>query len=726
MWWLGEALALGYLGVALVPAPALAQPAPSSPAGAAGQPADASQQAVGPIMLPAITVTAQKEPVEAQTLPVSLTVLPRQALADAGVSVLRDVAAYAPNTYFSAFTARKLSNARFRGIGSSPANPAITTYLDGVPQLNENSSSVELLDVDQVEFVRGPQSALFGRNALGGVITVTSVPPSLGAWTGALTVPLASHGARDLQGTVSGPLVTGRLGLAVSLGYGRRDGYTENVLTGNDLDHRSAFASKAQILWTPTNEWLVRVIVSGERARDGDYTLSDLGGLRVSPFRTSRDFEGHTDRDIVNTTVTTRREGARLALSTTTGFVRWTTEDLTDLDYTPLPLVTRTNAEESFQFTQEVRLASAAGAPARLGDAVTLRWQAGVFVFTQHYDQDAVNDFSPFVLSPFLGFPVTQHAPQSSLDDRGLGVFGQGTFTLAEVVDVTAGARVDHERREATLNTFFEPVIAPGQQVRAEKSFSNVSPQFAAVVRLQPDKSVYVSLARGFKAGGFNAASPAGSEAYDEERTWNVEGGVKTTWAAGRVTANVAVFRIDWDDLQLNLPDPLVPAQFYIANVGGATSTGVELEVTARVREGVDVFSALGYNRATFNEGSISSGAAVGGNRIPNAPEYMATVGTQLSREIRPGTTVYGRAEATVYGAYEYDDLNREAQDAYSLANLRIGVRVGNLFTEAWVRNAFDTRYVPVAFAYDGFAPSGFVGESGPPRTFGIRSGVTF
>lgn len=699
----------------LTPHRALAQSTPADPA---------EQQAVGPIVVPTVTVTAQKEPVEAQRLPLSLTTLTQEALAAAGVAAISDAARYAPNTYFSEFTARKLTNARFRGIGSSPANPAITTYLDGVPQLHENSSSVDLLNVGQIELVRGPQSALFGRNTLGGVINVTSVQPSLAAWTGGLTVPLGSSGARDVEGTVSGPLVDGRLGMAVSLGYGRRDGFTENLVTGNALGDRSAFAGKAQLLWAPTANWLARVIVSGERARDGDYALSDLAGLRAAPFTTRRDFEGHTHRDVVNTTITTRREGARVALSTVTGIVRWTTEDLTDLDYTPLPLVTRSNAEQSLQFTQEVRVASAADAPARLGDGATLRWQAGVLVFTQDYEQDAVNAFSPFVLSPFVAFPVAQHAPQSALDDVGVGVFGQGTIGLGGVVELTLGARVDHERREATLATFFEPTIAPLQRVAAERSFTNVSPQAAAALWLQPDKQVYVSVAQGFKAGGFNAASPAGSEAYDEERTVNVEAGVKTRWAGDRVEANAAVFRIDWDDLQLNLPDPLVPAQFYIANVGGATSTGVELEVLGRVHEGVDLFSALGYNRATFDAGSVSSGVPVGGNRIPNAPQYVATVGTQLSHEVRSGATVYGRAEATFYGDFEYDDLNRARQDAYSLASFRVGVRGERLFTEAWVRNAFDTHYVPVAFAFQ--APSGFIAESGPPRTFGLRTGVTF
>ena len=107
-------------------------------------------------------------------MPISVTAVTRGTIEGAGVQQVSDAAIFAPNTYFTEFTARKLSNARFRGIGSSPNNPGITTYIDGVPQLNANSSSIELLDVDQIEFVRGPQSALFGRNTLGGLVNITS------------------------------------------------------------------------------------------------------------------------------------------------------------------------------------------------------------------------------------------------------------------------------------------------------------------------------------------------------------------------------------------------------------------------------------------------------------------------------------------------------------------------------------------------------------------------
>jgi iron complex outermembrane receptor protein len=698
----------------LVPAFAHAQ-APSTP----GQPAATFQ-------LPTLIVTAHKEPAEAQGLPISVSTVPRSMLLNSGALVVSDAGAYAPNLQFSEFTARKLSNARFRGIGASPANPSITTLFDGVPQLHANSASIDLVDVDQVEFVRGPQSALFGRNALGGLINVTSVRPSLQQWAGSLSVPFANANARDVRGSVSGPVVTDRLAVSAALQYGRRDGFTVNTITGNDLDSRSAFAAKGQILLTPSSRWETRVILTGERARDGDYALSDLGGLRANPYRTARDFEGHTHRDIFGATIVNRHEGARLAVTSTTGFVKWTTEDATDLDYSPLPLITRQNLEESVQFTQEVRVASAGSAPVRFSDAAALRWQAGVFLFTQNYDQNATNTFSPFLLSPFIPFAVTQTSPQAALEDAGIGVYGQGTVTLSERLDLSAGLRVDHESKDATLDTFYAPAIAPALGVVADEGFSNVSPQASAAVHLQPGRTVYASVAKGYKAGGFNPSSPAGSEAYGEEHTWNVEGGLKTMWANGRVTANAAVFRIDWEDLQLNLPNLQVPGEFYIANVGGATSSGVEVELNARVHPSLDLFGALGYTRARFKDGSISSGVPVGGNIVPNTPEYTAVIGAQVSHDLSGGTSIYGRAEASLVGAFEYDDLNLARQDAYSLANFRAGLRTRVVFVEAWVRNAFDTRYIPVAFAYGQLAPSGFIGEMGRPRTFGVSAGVGF
>jgi iron complex outermembrane receptor protein len=685
-----------------------------------------AQGQVAPIVLPPVVVTAQKEPADAQTLPVSVTAVSRDALVNGGITVLREAAIYAPNVHFSDFTARKLSNARFRGIGSSPANPAVTTYIDGVPQLHANTSSMDLLDVERVEFVRGPQSALFGRNTLAGVINVVSVMPSLTDWTRTVSVPLGNFSSREIRGTISGPLSAGRLGVSGAFAYMEREGFTRNVLTDTDVDERSALVGKGQLLWVPSPIWETRLVISGERARDGDYALNDLDALKSSPFTVARDFEGHTYRDVMGTTFLVRRAGDRVNLSSTTGVVTWKTVDETDLDYTRLPLVTRRNAEDSVQFTQEFRAASTEASRLQVSEHATLKWQAGALLFTQNYDQDAMNTISPFVLSPLLPFRIVQHAP-AALDDFGIGVYGQATTTFDEVIDVVVGARFDRERKKGSLSSFMLPPIAPAIAVDAEEVFANVSPQVSIAYRLQEDRMVYGAIGRGFKAGGFNAASPPGFQAYGEELTWNLEGGVKTAWLGGAVTANAAVFRIDWDDLQLNLPDPLVPAQFYIANVGAAVSSGAELEVNARVQDGVDLFGALGLTNATFKEGSVSGGMSVGGLDIPNTPDYTATVGAQVSRALRADRTLYGRFEMTRYGAFRYDDLNRAGQEAYSLTNFRGGLRAGSVFAEAWVRNAFDTRYIPVAFPFEpSLAPSGFLGEMGAPRTFGINAGVTF
>jgi iron complex outermembrane receptor protein len=672
--------------------------------------------------MPAVTVTAQKEPEDKQEVPVSVTAVPQDSLDAAGTRIVSDAAIFSPNTFFTEWSARKLSIARFRGLGSSPGNPGVTTYIDGVPQLNANSSSIELLDVDQIEFVRGPQSALFGRNTLGGLVNITSARPSTSIWKGTLSVPFGNHGSWGVRGGASGPLLRDKVSLGVAFAQVARDGFTVNDVTGNDIDSRSAFSAKAQLLWLPNRSWETRVVFTGERARDGDYSLNDVGALRANPFHAARDFEGRVDRDIAGTTILARRTGERVVFSSTTGFLHWKTQDLTDLDYTPQPLLRRDNSEKDFQFTQEIRFASAEAAPIRLADSARLRWQSGLFLFTQAYEQDAINQFAPFLLAPI---PVSQHSPRSALDDVGVGLFGQATVTFDERLDVSAGARFDYEDKSATLESFFDPLIFPAARVDADESFSNVSPQASIAYRLRDDKMLYAGVGRGYKAGGFNPASPPGSEGYDEEFSWNVEGGVKTMWADGRLSANASVFYINWDDLQLNVPNPFVPTQFYIANVGGADSKGVELELAARAAPGLDVFTTFGYTHARFAAGSASSGVDVSGNTIPNTPDYTASAGLQYTRDVGAATVV-GRADAVFYGAFQYDDHNSLGQDAYSLVNLRLAATGRFLIGELLVRNLFDTRYIPFAFPYPNFAPSGYVGEMGAPRTVSVSAGVRF
>ena len=676
------------------------------------------------VVLPTVIVTAQKEASDIKEVPASVTAVTATTIQDAGLRAITDAVIYAPNSVFTEFTARKVSNARFRGIGSSPGNPAITTYLDGVPQLNSNSSNIELLDVGQIEFVRGPQSPLFGRNTLGGIVNVTTARPSMSEWTGSAIVPLGNAGLWEARGHVSGP-VGDKAAMGFAAGKQQRDGFTQNTVTGNKLDSRDGTFAKAHAMFLPTANWEARVIYAYERDRDGDYALGDLDAIRTAPFHVARDHEGFTNRDINNTTVNIRGTGQNFAIESTTGFIKWKTEDDTDLDYTPQPLATRTNLEEDTQFTQQVRISSPDNAPFALGSSM-IKWQAGIEYFNQSYDQDAVNSFSAFVLNPQVGFPVAMHSPEASIDTTGIGLFGRATITFNDKADLTAGLRFDHETADAHLNTFFSPAIAPPNVVAEDQSFTDVSPQFAFGYRVNQQNTAYVSAARGYKAGGFNPTALPGSEAYGEEHAWHLEGGVKSTAAGGKVAVNTAVFFIDWDDLQLNVPNPFVPGQFYIANVGGAKSRGFEVDVTARPHPAMDVFAAVGITNASFTEGSMANGADVSNKDLPYTPDYTATFGGQFSRALNSTIGGFARAEVVLTGAFSYDEGNTRGEDAYSIVNLRAGARAKRLFAELWLRNAFDTRYVPIAIPYPGFAPSGFIGENGRPRTFGVTIGTSF
>ena len=158
---------------------------------------------------------------------------------------------------------------------------------------------------------------------------------------------------------------------------------------------------------------------------------------------------------------------------------------------------------------------------------------------------------------------------------------------------------------------------------------------------MRPDAIAYVSVSGGYKAGGFNPASPAGSEAYGEEHTWNVEGGLKSAWAGRRVATNLAVFSIDWQDLQLNLPNHSVPGQFHISHVGSARSSGVEIEVRGRARDGVDLFGAFGYTHARFGAGlrSCCLLRAACGSRRRHARSTTGFTATAITSAPSPQST---------------------------------------------------------------------------------------
>jgi iron complex outermembrane receptor protein len=671
-----------------------------------------------------VIVVAAKDPAPSQEIPASVSALSGPMLKDAGVNLTGEAAEYAPNVNMVEFTDRALSQPYFRGIGSGPNNPAVTTYIDGVPQLHGYSANIELLDITQIEFVRGAQGTLYGRNTVGGVIHILSRPPNFSSWQYSLEGEYGRYNLFRGKFRLSGPLIQDELGLSFAAGYSSREGFSTNDMTGNDIDNREAFFGKLQMEWLPTDAWSARFIFFTEQDRDGDYALHDLAALRENPHHVQRDFEGYSDRDILAPSLTLEYHGDRVNFVSTSGLVKWKTHSATDLDYSPLPVMTRESMIRDLQLSQELRWSSTEDSPVLLNEHMKLAWQAGALLFLQEYRETSVNQIT-------LPFPVDLTSPLARLDDTGLGAYAQGTLTAWNLWDLALGLRYDYEEKEADLQTFSTPAVAPPTALKTDRDFTQVSPHLSLMRRLSAGKMIYGNINRGYRAGGFNPVSPPGKEAYDEETSWNYEIGVKTSWLEKRLTVNLAAFHISWEHLQLNLP---IGQSYYLANAGDAESSGVELEFTAKPLRHWDIFGALGYNRSRFSDGTTSirtdasgtnSTVDVGGNHLIFTPDYTASAGFQYSWKLGQRAQVFVRAGIAGYGRFFYNTANTESQKAYWLSNLRAGVKNSHWLAELWVKNAFDAEYIPVAFEFPN-GQSGFLGESGAPRTIGLRIGVDF
>ena len=200
-----------------------------------------------------------------------------------------------------------------------------------------------------------------------------------------------------------------------------------------------------------------------------------------------------------------------------TGLVNWQTQDLTALDYSANPtlLSPERNSEKEWQFTEELRLASAKDAPLILGQNLKLKWQTGLFIFSQDYQQNVLYNLSSG-FEPISSLPGTYqylNQQENDLRDLGIGLNGQTTLTAWDKLDFTLGVRVDWERKEAdlqsttTIPTYDYSYSSP---LSAAKDYSEVTPHFGVDYHITPEDSIYATATRGYKAGGFNRLRASG------------------------------------------------------------------------------------------------------------------------------------------------------------------------------------------------------------------------
>ncbi len=689
-----------------------------------------------------IVVTANRIPEPAGEAAVSVTVVDERALTGGDLRSTAQAAERAPNVRSVDFTARAVSNPQFRGIGGSTTNPGVTTYLDGVPQLSGDTASQELLDVERIELVRGAQGTLYGRNTLGGALNVTSLAPST-TWRGRGELTFGDFARRELRAGVGGPLFDTPFAVRLACGESTRDGYTRNTITGDSLDDRDARAYALQLAAHGSDGFEGRLIARGESANDGDFALGDLAELRASPNEVAHDFEGRTQRDLNAQTLDLRHRSAIATLQSITGFVDYRAAEHTDLDATVEPDLTRTNVRDGWQLTEELRAATLASRP--LTSWLAWEAQGGVFGFLHDELQSTVNFIAPSYLLESGGialpepwkellddrFAPAQDRTRAALDDAGIGAYAEATLRVAERWRATAGLRYDVERKRADIDAVTALTLANGElpvvgptALDDARTFHSWTPRAVVSFAPTPEHQVYVSAARGYRAGGFNAVAPPSSRAYDEEWSWAYELGTKSAFLDERLVLSSAFFRTVLDDLQLDVPLVGSPGRYYIDNTGRAVSQGLELEAHARVAPGLDLDAALGILDARFGGGSQALGEDVSGHRLPFGDRLTAFVGASYERALVADWRIGVRGEWARRGDYFYDTTNTEGLAPYDRFDAAVWLGCAALEVRLFGHNLSDERVIPLAIPFT--TPSGYVGESAAPRTFGVSVSLDY
>ena len=674
------------------------------------------------IRLNPVIVTARRWTEFAQDLPQSITVMDETTLRDAGITSIREASYLIPNLHVTEFSSRRLSFPTFRGISTGIGDPSVTTYVDGVPQLKISSTNLSMLDVVRLEFLRGPQGTLYGRNSIGGLIKMeTARPTNTPTLRGSTT--FGNYNLREHTLSYSGPIVEDKWFISVSGLSSERDGYSTNTITGNRVDDRRSIFGRGKILFTPDDRNVFEFISYSERSRDGGFALGLLTTLESQPHTLSEDFEGKADRDILSNSLTWTHKGENVDFVSISSFVDWDIAEESDVDFSAIDGIRRITTESQEYFYQEIRFSSPDDKPLKFNDNMTLKWLVGGSLFSSDGNESATNVNRAGGVGFFYGpGSVGTITDSGEFEDLGLAAFGQATLTMNENLDLTAGLRFDYEDKDANITNAINTVGFTGTtNTSLSDSYDELIPSLSAALHLKDNAMVYARAARGFKAGGFNLAAPAGEAIYGTETSWTYEAGVKTTWFDERLVLNAAVFYIDWDDLQLSLIDTTTFKGF-IDNAGQATSTGVEVELTARVADGLDIFAGFGYTDAEFDSFVDQFGNDVAGNNLAFVPDTTFNVGAQVNGDLGNGTSWFARGEYVNVGTYQLDAANTQSQQ-FELANFRAGVAWDNVRIEGWIRNAFDEDYVLVAFP---LTPTAFIGENGVPRTYGVTVSIQF
>lgn len=708
-----------------------------------------------------VVVTARKREESLQDAPLSVTAFTATDLESRGVVRLDDLNGAAPNVGWQASPAGGSSTANFfiRGVGQfdfiATSDQSVGLYLDGVYLPRSIGAALDVVDVERIEILRGPQGTLFGRNTIGGAIQVVTRSPS-NQFEGSVEATVGSRDHADVKAHVNLPMGD-TAALRLSVATLNQDGYGRRLLTGESTGNVHNDALHAEFRWTPSEQW--EVLLSGDTSRrrghsaaetllsndDSNAFLKLYNNLYLAPqgfrqisaanFVTGKpgySWAGTPNRDNYDTggTSATIRWIANddFELKSISAWRTLKSDTAFDFDGTPYPLLDQTIGVDQHQLSQELQ------ASGKAWDS-RLKWIVGLYYFREDVtENDAAYLLAPIVrtgpgLYDFsvqgLGFGYTTYLSQVT---NSSAAYGQASWQLAERLSLTAGLRETLDKKELTTANTGAVVRGPGT---VSDDWNAVTPKLGLDYKLDANKLLYLSASEGFRSGGFNGRETVAPkpDAYGPERLWAYETGFKSDLLERRLRLNLAAYYYDYRDKQGTELRP--DATVTVGNIGRVALYGMELEATAVPLRGLQLSLGAGYEHQDIRHVNPAGGLTLTPDtQLENTPEWTGN-GT-LSYTI--GLTNIG--DLTLYTDVRYKSSHEflepnypgERQGAYAIADARTSLtsRSGAWELQAFVQNFMNTQYRTFTESTAGFGFPGVIGTYGPPREWGLSVKYNF
>lgn len=683
-----------------------------------------------------ITVTARKSQELLQSVPASVSVLSSTDLADAGLTAFGDVVSQIPNVSMGGGIAGALQGQLgIRGVSTLVRNIGVESgvgiYVDGVYLGRSDNYNQELIDIAQIEVLRGPQGTLFGKNTIAGVFNMTTLRPEDAA-TGMLRVEAGNYGLVRTQGYLMGPIAEGVLSGKLVGGYVSRDGVYEHLSGGEDGEGLDLVSYRGALYYTPTSASEIILAVDGLRDRGNPafFQVTDLAGatsaMETTPLRLNNNRPDSLQRDNYGVSLTATVDLTLGTLTSISAFRRSDYEASLDDDQEQFDaLAADTWGDVTRFFSQEVRLNQ------QVHDGFD--YVAGLYYSDQEVTTDRL-----LSIGSALGVPGEPPlTTRGAVDTKTYAAYGHVNYRIAARTTVSLGLRYSKEDKDAAFvqgdpTGIWAFLGLPGLAYEDSASDDDLSPTASLSYQFTPEVMAYGRFAKGFKSAAFNidlAPSTSGLSAGPEHAS-TYEVGLKSDLFGRRLRANLAVFDTRYQDMQVS---QLLGAGVTLNNAGKATIRGYEVELAGYVTPRLRLEGSLGYLDPTYDRyencsipASLGGGSTdCSGNRIIGAPKYTYQAAAQYERPLGIGDFV-ARLDFTSQSPVFFEATNsqRFKSDSRSLLNARIGVS-GRWAFFIWGRNLTDETYITYR---DDRSAIGVLQTTayGEPRTYGVTLSTQF